>query len=73
MLLKLIILSAILLLVAMAGLGISMLVKPGGHFPQTHISQNKEMRKRGITCAQDTDLGCKPGEGMNGCAGCSHH
>ena len=61
------------MLVAFAGLGISMLVKKGGRFPETHISRNREMQKRGIKCAQDTDLGCKPGEDMSFCAGCSHN
>ena len=55
---------------ALLGLGISILLKPHGRFPETHISRNKEMRKRGITCAQHTDTGCKPLDGINGCAGC---
>jgi hypothetical protein len=67
---KLLIISAILVGVAMAGLAISILLKPKGRFPETHISRNREMQKRGIRCAQDTDLGCQPGEGASGCAGC---
>ncbi|MGB8357406.1 MAG: hypothetical protein WCD55_02200 [Bacteroidales bacterium] len=70
MFLKLLILSVILVGLALAGLAISILIKPKGRFPETHISRNKEMGKRGIRCAQDTDLGCKPGEGPEGCAGC---
>lgn len=71
MFIKLLIISAVLIGVAMAGLAISILMKPKGRFPETHISRNREMQKKGIKCAQDTDLGCKPGEGANGCAGCS--
>jgi hypothetical protein len=71
MFLKLLILSAILIGLALAGLAIGILIKPKGRFPETHVSRNREMKKRGITCAQDTDLGCKPGEGADGCAGCS--
>jgi len=71
MFLKLLIISITLIGVALAGLAISMLIKPRGRFPETHISRNREMQKRGIRCAQDTDLGCKPGEGTDGCAGCS--
>ena len=71
MFLKLLILSAILVAVALLGLAISILIKPQGRFPETHISRNSEMQKRGIRCAQDTDLGCQPGEGADGCAGCS--
>jgi len=71
MFIKLLIISAVLVGLAMVGLAISILLKPKGRFPETHISHNREMQKRGIRCAQDTDLGCKPGEGADGCAGCS--
>ena len=71
MFIKLLIISAVLVGVAMAGLAISILLKPRGRFPETHISRNREMQKRGIRCAQDTDLGCNPGEGAGACAGCS--
>lgn len=71
MFIKLLIISAVLVGVAMAGLAISILLKPKGRFPDTHISHNREMLRRGIRCAQDTDLGCQPGEGAGGCAGCS--
>lgn len=70
MFIELLIISAILVALSMMGLGISMLVKRGGRFPDTHISHNKEMRKRGITCAQQSDTGCRPIDGVNGCAGC---
>jgi hypothetical protein len=73
MFIKLLIISAVLVGAAMAGLAISILLKPKGRFPETHISRNKAMRDRDIRCAQDTDLGCKPGEGASGCAGCSIH
>jgi hypothetical protein len=71
MFIKLLIISAVLVGLAMVGLAISILMKPKGRFPETHISRNREMQKRGIRCAQDTDLGCQPGEGTDGCAGCS--
>ena len=35
---------------------IGMILKKNGSFPNTHISQNKEMRKRGITCVQSQDF-----------------
>ena len=71
MFIKLLIISAVLIALSMLGLGISMLIKRGGRFPDTHISHNKEMRKRGITCAQNSDTGCNPIDGVNGCcAGC---
>ncbi|MDL2231838.1 hypothetical protein LJB85_03770 [Porphyromonadaceae bacterium OttesenSCG-928-L07] len=36
-------------------LGITMLIKKGGKFPDTHIGRNQEMKKRGINCANTTD------------------
>jgi len=70
MLLKLLIISAILLIISFAGLGITMLLKKQGKFPDTHISHNKEMRKRGITCAQQNDVGCNPADDFQGCSTC---
>jgi hypothetical protein len=72
MVIKLLILTAILVGLALAGLAISIIVKPGGGFPDTHISHNKEMQKRGIKCAQENDLGCKTDKGYGCCAGCSN-
>lgn len=71
MFLKLLILSAISLAFAATGFGIRMLLKSGGRFPDTHISSNEEMRKRGISCAQHTDTGCHSTEGFPGCSACS--
>jgi hypothetical protein len=71
MFLKLLILSAIFLSIAAAGFGIRMLIQSNSRFPETHISRNAEMRKRGITCAQQTDTGCHSSESYPGCATCS--
>jgi len=71
MFLKLLILSSIFISLAIVGFAISMLIKSKGHFPETHISRNPEMRKRGITCAQKNDTGCNPTTGFPGCASCS--
>jgi len=68
MFLKLLILSLIFIALAALGFGIRILIKSGGRFPDTHISQNKEMRKRGITCAQHNDVGCNSTEGYPGCS-----
>jgi hypothetical protein len=70
MFLKLLILSLLLVAVAAAGFGITILLKKGGKFPDTHISHNKEMRKRGIRCAQHNDVGCNPTDDYPGCASC---
>jgi hypothetical protein len=70
MFIELLLISAILLVISFAGMGIRMILKPGTRFPETHISRNKEMQKRGITCAQKTDIGCLLSESMEGCATC---
>jgi len=71
MFLKLLILSALFLTIAAVGMGIRMLIKTNGKFPETHISRNPEMKKRGITCAQQNDTGCHSTEDFPGCASCS--
>jgi hypothetical protein len=70
MFLKLLILSSIFLALAAAGLGIRMLLKSQGRFPETHVSANPEMKKRGISCAQQTDTGCHSTAGFPGCSAC---
>jgi hypothetical protein len=55
----------------MAALGIRILLKSGGKFPDTHVGHNPHLRKRGITCAQRTDIGCNPTENNEGCYSCT--
>jgi len=71
MFLKLLILSTIFLTVAAIGFGIRMLLKSQGRFPETHISRNPEMKKRGIVCARQNDIGCNPTDDFPGCATCN--
>lgn len=70
MFVKLLIITLFFTAVALAALGINMLIKKHGRFPETHISRNREMRKRGISCAQHTNLGCSPSD-SNACSSCS--
>ena len=70
MFLKLLLISAVFLLIAFALLGIRILIKPRGRFPETHISRNQEMRKRGIACAQQTDIGCTFQDEQEACSTC---
>jgi hypothetical protein len=70
MFLKLLIISGFLIVVSFVFLGIKILLKKGGRFPETHVSRNREMRKRGISCAQDTDIGCQPSEDLRSCSTC---
>ena len=37
-------------------LGVKVFFVKGGRFPNTHIHDNAEMRKRGITCARDKEF-----------------
>jgi hypothetical protein len=68
---KLLIISVIFLALAALGMGIRMIIKSNGKFPETHISRNPEMRKRGISCAQHNDTGCHSTEDFPGCTSCS--
>jgi len=43
-----------MLAIAFAALAIRILIKKNGKFPSLHISRNKEMKKKGITCANST-------------------
>jgi predicted methyltransferase MtxX (methanogen marker protein 4) len=71
MFLKLLIISLLVLIVSVAGLGLSILLRKNGMFPETHVSQNKEMQKRGLSCAQKTDTGCNPAHETAGCSSCN--
>ncbi len=71
MFIKLLLFSAIIILISVAGLGLSILIKKNGRFPDTHVGHNKNMRKMGIGCAKNVDVGCNPIDtGSAGCAGC---
>lgn len=63
-------LSLGLILLAVAAMGIRMILIKGAKFPQTHVGKNKEMVKRGITCAQSIDVGCHSTDDYPGCAAC---
>jgi hypothetical protein len=70
MFLKLLIISALILSISGIFLGIRILLKNNGRFPETHVSRNKEMRKRGISCAQDTNIGCNSSDDFGSCTTC---
>ncbi len=68
MFIKLLILSTVFLALGALGLGVRLLLRKKGQFPETHISRNPAMKARGITCAQKTDTGCHPTDGYPGCS-----
>ena len=45
--------TVFLLLMAVLLLGVKIFFTRGGRFPNTHIHSNPEMKRRGITCAND--------------------
>ncbi|MBM3420495.1 MAG: hypothetical protein FJY11_05100 [Bacteroidetes bacterium] len=67
---NILIISAILIAFALAGLGIRLLLEPSGKFPDTHVGHNKEMKKLGIGCAKNIDVGCHPVGDFPGCQAC---
>jgi hypothetical protein len=71
MFVKLLILSVLFLILTAIGFGIRILFKTNGKFPDTHVSHNPEMAKRGITCAQQTDIGCNSSDDFPGCSSCN--
>lgn len=52
---KVMLLSIAIMAIAFAGLAIKILFKKGGKFPNTHISGNKYLRAKGVTCIQTYD------------------
>ena len=40
---------------AVAGMALTMLVKKGGKFPNTHVSGNKYLKRNGVYCSQTQD------------------
>jgi hypothetical protein len=65
------ILSALFLAIAFIGMGIRVLLKSHGRFPEIHVGRNKELRKKGITCAKNTDIGCHSPNCFPGCPTCN--
>ena len=55
-LLTLIVVFSIVIALCMVGLGISMLLRKNGKFPETEIGSNKNMRKMGITCTKQEEI-----------------
>ena len=70
MFVNLLILSAVLISLSLAGLAIRMLIESSGKFPETHVGHNKEMKKLGIGCARTIDVGCHSTDDFPGCAAC---
>jgi hypothetical protein len=55
MVVKVMLLSVVIMAIAFVGLAVKTLFKKGGRFPNTHISGNKYLRAKGVTCIQTYD------------------
>ena len=49
-------LTLVIVGLAVVLLGVKIFFVKGGRFPNTHIHDNPEMRKRGIKCARDKEF-----------------
>lgn len=52
---KTLLFTLLIIAISIAMLSITIIIKKNGKFPNIHIGGNKEMRKRGIKCAQSQD------------------
>lgn len=55
MFLKVLLLGIALMALVFVLMGIGIIFKKNGKFPNSHIGNNKNMQDRGITCATSTD------------------
>ncbi len=55
MLLYVFLILTILLVVSISLLGLRIILKKGGEFPNSHIGRDENMRKKGIGCATSQD------------------
>ena len=53
---KVFLLAALLLAIAVAGMAVTILLKKDGRFPDGEISHNQELRRRGVICAKEEEL-----------------
>ncbi len=56
MLLTVFLLSLVLIGLAFAGLGLNILFRKNGKFPQTEVGSNKNMKNLGITCTKQDEM-----------------
>ncbi len=69
MFLKLLLPAILIVAVALFFLGIRMLIRKNGKFPETEVGRNKEMRKLGIHCAKAEEIKCRRDIEQNGACG----
>ena len=52
---RLFLITLLIIAVSMVFMSVTILIKKGGRFPNTHVCGNKHLRKRGISSAQTQD------------------
>jgi len=62
--LQTLLLTLLIIAISFILLAITIIIKKNGKFPNLHISGSKEMRKRGIRCAQSQDKEARRGNSM---------
>jgi hypothetical protein len=71
MFLSIFLISLALLILAMSGMGISILLKKKGRFPAYRVGHNRQMAKIGITCVKHEEIRChRKKMKEEDCAGC---
>lgn len=53
---KTILLAVLVLAVCLVLMSVTILLRRNGRFPNTHVSGNKALRDKGITCVQSQDF-----------------
>lgn len=56
MLLTVFLITIVLVALAFAGLGLNILFRKNGKFPQTEVGSNKNMKNLGITCTKQDEM-----------------
>lgn len=60
-----ILITLLIVAICLALLGIRMLFVKGGKFPNGHVSGNKALRDKGITCVQSQDREARQKRGIS--------
>lgn len=74
MFIKLLLPAILIIGIALIFLGVRMLIRKNGKFPETEVGHNKEMRKLGINCARVDEIKCRREIARNsGCSTCNFY
>mgnify|MGYP003583752581 CR=1 FL=1 len=67
---KLIVIVACILFIALLGMAVKVIFHKSHKFPETSAGHNKEMRKKGISCARHDEIKCWGNKQNKGCSTC---